>query len=896
MWSLARAQIHAGWPRLVPGGIALMIATAIISVALMSGTVISNVAMRMFALDYGNTDVVVSNITGSLDSATIEDIAAEPLASTVVGDTTGVVGVAHDGTVSNELFVPTQPEEFARYSLAEGRAPANAGEVALTESQAETYGVGLGDSITIALTIPAANADDVTAKDGTVECEGETCSLRVPVTVTGFVHPPPLVVSEVSCLVLSPDDIAAWHDYGALPESVDRLLISSPDPAGLIASITANYPENIAATSVREASQLRFDDTTGNTALIPAIVIVFATLAMVVAGLIIANTFHVTVAHRVRHYALLRCVGAQRSQIHGAVMYEAAVVGLVAGLSGVLLGYGLIAALLAYLANLPTTADLSMSIPISAVSIVVPALISIVISLIASLWPANIATRQEPLEVLSGAETAPMRLPTKLRFRIGLGLFLGGVIGLGVSLLLQPWLRTLIPAFPVLPLTLGFVCVFIAALIAGLAVLAPRILPPITRSLARGIAAILPGNYRVPIRLTQASLQQQPGRTTAATMAVFLTTALVALSSVGTAVVRSSVSSAFGNLFAFDLEVHTDGTKEGLSESFFRSRLEGLPGVGEIAIGRASHLGMAFGTDDVRTAISVIGVDPVAVTLTTRIESLPKSMGDDVLVIGQEYGIPEEVTQVRLWRLPSGDLPPDHELLGPPEGGNDTDPMSIGEIPKDAVTLRVVHAPSGTPTMLTRTTFDSLVPDAKGLVALAHVNPDDSARAVESVQTAFASSSLGSPFWISGSAVIRGAVDQVLSVLVAVVAALLAIAVFISFVGVTNTLMLSAIERRREVALLRAVGMTKRQLRMALASEGFLMTVIGTTLGIACGGLIGAAGSAFILHQADVPVEFSLPLRFLVLLVALTVPAGIISSILPAHTVLKDFQVEDLAE
>jgi putative ABC transport system permease protein len=128
-----------------------------------------------------------------------------------------------------------------------------------------------------------------------------------------------------------------------------------------------------------------------------------------------------------------------------------------------------------------------------------------------------------------------------------------------------------------------------------------------------------------------------------------------------------------------------------------------------------------------------------------------------------------------------------------------------------------------------------------------------------------------------------------------IVTALLGVAIVISLVGVSNTLSLSVLERTRESAMLRAIGLTKRQLRLMLALEGMLLALVGAVIGIVLGIVYGFAG-ALALIGGTWDVSFSAPVGRIAVILLIAVAAGILASVLPARNALKTSPVAALSE
>jgi putative ABC transport system permease protein len=171
------------------------------------------------------------------------------------------------------------------------------------------------------------------------------------------------------------------------------------------------------------------------------------------------------------------------------------------------------------------------------------------------------------------------------------------------------------------------------------------------------------------------------------------------------------------------------------------------------------------------------------------------------------------------------------------------------------------------------------------------LGPDaDPAAVVPAIQDALADT----PVQVVGAAVERAMYESVIDTLLAVVVGLLAVAVLIALIGVANTLSLSVIERRRESATLRVIGLSRRRLRATLAIEGVLIAGVGGALGIVLGVLYGWAGAATVLGVVG-DVRLDVPWGDLAIVLAVSVTAGLLASVLPGRAAARTSPVAALA-
>jgi putative ABC transport system permease protein len=179
-------------------------------------------------------------------------------------------------------------------------------------------------------------------------------------------------------------------------------------------------------------------------------------------------------------------------------------------------------------------------------------------------------------------------------------------------------------------------------------------------------------------------------------------------------------------------------------------------------------------------------------------------------------------------------------------------------------------------------------PVAELWVRLADVN--DAGAVVPKIQDAIKTEAVA----LDGPALKRASYQTLIDTLLAIVVGLLAVAVVIALVGVANTLSLSVLERRRESATLRAIGLSRRQLRWMLAIEGMLIAGIGAVLGTGLGLLYGWVGAATLLSTIG-PVTLAVPWRDLGIVLVVALAAGLLASVLPGRAAARTSPVAALA-
>jgi putative ABC transport system permease protein len=562
----------------------------------------------------------------------------------------------------------------------------------------------------------------------------------------------------------------------------------------------------------------------------------FAFVALLVGSFIIVNTYSIILAQRSRELALLRCIGASQRQVLGSVLAEALVVGALAsvvGLAvGVLVAIGLKAAFAATGADLPST-----SLVIESRTILVGLGVGILVTLIASLLPAIKATRVPPVAALRQEAAAVPRVSWR---RIALGA-LFTVAGIGLLLL------GLFAAQGnrLLNVATGAVVVFI-----GVGVLSPLIARPLAWLLGWPFArwAGQPGE------LARDNAMRSPRRTASTAAALMIGLALVSFVTIFAASAKVSVTKVLDQTVAADY-ILTPPSNSGFGFSpEVVTRLAGQP---EIESATGIRVGV-FKLDG--TAQQLFGIDADSYDRTVRTDVVAGHLTD---LSSGGVAVRQDIAQQHGWSV-GGIVPMEF-----PVGG--TEPEPIRAIYKD-------NQLNG-PYLLGLTGYAQHYADQLDVIALVRVkpgvSPDASLAAVNRAVADFPSVQVRDQAQFK-----QDQANQINQVLV-LFYLLLALAVVIAFIGIINTLALSVLERIREIGLLRALGMTRGQLRAMIRWEAIIIAVFGALLGLVVGVFFGWT-TVRALHSQGI-TDFSLPLATLLEFVVFAAIAGILAAVFPGR-------------
>ncbi|MFI2705155.1 ABC transporter permease [Cellulosimicrobium composti] len=850
MLRLTLAQMRRSIGRLVAAGVAIVIGTAFVTATLIAGDVMTRTTNDSIAAQFASADLVVS-APADLTADDVDALRSVPGVDAVDAVQFTYLDLSHGSKRVFQLGVPAPSDpRFQALEVVEGSMPTATGQVALPEAVAERLGVGIGDAVT-----SSRNVWDDSAPDG-----GAYEEVRDELSVVGTTADPYGAYAQMGgAVVVTAEDVAAWEAAQAMPDEPARTysaamvgLAPGTDLETVRAALVAASPDEAKAVTPDEHAQEQARKMTGDQDVFTYVILGFAAVALLVAALVITNTFQVLVAQRTRTLALLRAVGANRSQLARSVLTEATILGVVSSVGGILLG-----ALLTQVALLVARgADLGVPIPatiaVTPVVVLVPLLVGTVVTVVASFAPARAATRVAPLEALRPADAPSLaRGGGRARLVVASLLTVAGLAVLGGGI----WLGTTgNPEIGLLAGVAGGALSFVGVLVGAVFWL-PGVVSLVGRLLAgTGSTA----------RLATANTLRNPRRTTATSTALLIGVTLVAMMSTGAASARTSLDTALDEQYPVDVLVATD---------LYGSSGEAVPGEavravsGSEGVARVVELVAAEATLPDGTQLTVHGVDPEQAREVVRTPESLAPLAEGTLMLSEQ--------EAESWGIADGER---LELTGP-----------------DGATLDVVARTGAVGWSWLLATDDARALDPGAVTSRLWVGLDESAdptQAVPAIQDAIVDVDV--PVEVAGAAVERALMESVIDTILGVIVGLLAVAVVIALIGVANTLSLSVIERRRESATLRAIGLSRAQLRWMLAIEGMLIAGVGAVLGIALGVLYGWAGAATALSIMG-DVSLAVPWRDVALVLVVALVAGLVASVVPGRTAARTSPVAALA-
>jgi putative ABC transport system permease protein len=712
---------------------------------------------------------------------------------------------------------PTQAQ-FNSLSLVDGRWP-GASEVVIDHSTARKKHIEVGDRIRI-------------------EAQGSA----EPFTVSGLVKFGTSSL-DIGGATLAGFDLPTAQKLFRKEGKLDQIRISKKPGVSeqkLLAEIREILPPQAQVRSGVAQAETDASDTNSFTSFLQKFLLSFGFIALFVGAFVIANSLSITIAQRTREFATLRTIGASRRQILRSVLLESFVIGALASLIGLLLGLAL-AKLLFWVFGVAGFTLPNTGLPFKTRTIVVSLVAGVVVTMIASLRPARRATRVPPIAaVREGAKIPPGRFA---RFR-GLGSAALAAIGFAALVfgLFGASGTGAILAF----MGVGAVLVFFGVALS-------------TAQLVRPLASVLgvPGDRiaGAPGILARENAIRNPQRTGSTAAALMIGLALVTLVTMLASAIRASFFGAVDKIFAADYAVTAENNFDLIPTAIDRA-LRKAPGVHNVVGVRFGEM-RAFGNKS-----SLSAIDPTGASKIFRLDwkegsqAVLDTLGPSGAFVDKDYAKKHQLTSGSPVQVlvPGGERPKFHiaGIFDPPAGGS----------PFGAITISTV-------------TFDKLyTPPQNQFVFLnvdGGVSKGNDAK-LDRVLNGFPNAK------VQDRGEFKKNQASFLNDILNILYVLLALSVIVSLFGIVNTLVLTIFERTRELGMLRAVGMTRWQVRSMIALESVVTALIGAVVGIA----LGIVLSVLLIVRVDFLV-LSWPIGSLLIFALVAMVAGVVAAIFPAQ-------------
>ncbi len=816
----------------------------VLGVAMVSGTFVLTDTIKaafstVFTTVYQNTDAVITGksaistnnngngpTTPSLPASLLPQVrglSSVAEASGGVSDSAQLVGrngkvISSGGAPGLAFSYSPAGARFNPLTLTSGRFPTSPDEVDIDASTASNHSYKVGDQIGVVARGPVEQFRIV----GTVQIGG--VSSLGGATMAIFTLPK---AQQLFNKVGKYDQISVAAKHGYTPQQVVNQIKPLLGPSAQV------------RTGQGQAQQAS-KDTSGFLNIFQDFLLAFGGIALFVGSFVIANTLSITIAQRTRELATLRTLGASRRQVLRSVLVEAFVIGTLASVVGLFIGLllakGLNSLLVSFGIDLPQASTVFKTR-----TIIVALAVGIIITMLAALRPALRATRVAPIAAAREGALLPPSRWAKYGTHAAYGTVLGALALMLVGLLVS----TLSIGLRLLAVGVGAVGLFI-----GVSMLAPKLVPPLVRVL--GWPASRMGGSAG--QLAQGNSSRNPARTASTASALMIGLALVTLVAVLAAGLRTGFRDSVNKAFVANYAITATNNFSPISLASEQAARQ-VPGVTAVVGVRAGQ-GRAFGSH-----VNVTGVPPnaseaIKVDWTQGGPQTPAQLGSDGAFVGKDYAKAQhlQVGSPLSVETPTGRFL--HlRLIGisnPPKGASPYGDIAISQA-----------------------LFDSEYQNPQNLFTFVNVQGGVTAANTQKLNAALAA------FPDAKVQTKSQFIDnqlQGLTLLLNLLYVLLSLSIVVSLFGIVNTLVLTVFERTRELGMLRAVGMSRRQVRRMIRHESVITALLGAAFGIPLGVLLAALIGATINFGT-----FTVPVGSLIVFIIAAVIAGLIAAIWPAR-------------
>jgi putative ABC transport system permease protein len=602
-------------------------------------------------------------------------------------------------------------------------------------------------------------------------------------------------------------------------------------------------PETQARTATEQASE-DAEETNEFITFLQGFLLAFAGIALFVGSFVIANSLSITIAQRTREFATLRTLGASRRQVLGSIILEALVVGIVASLIGLVLGL-LLAKGLFWLFDAVGFTLPNTGLVFETRTIVVSLLVGILVTLVASLRPALRATRVPPIAAVREGATLPEGRFARFR---GIGAALTAIAGFA-ALLYGLFGSGLGTTQVLLWMGLGALLIFL-----GVALFSSRLVRPLAQVL--GWPATKIGGAAGLLARDNARRNTQRTASTAAALMIGL--ALVTLVATLAAGIVNTFKGAVNDLFTGDYAITAQNNFSPIpiDAAEAAAKAPGVTSVGNVRTGEAR----IFDQTEFTTAVDPGMRDVISMDWVEGSQDVLATLGDDGAFVDDGFADDHDLQtgSTVAVTFPNGNTRTFtiKGVFDPPTGGSPFGPVTISAA-----------------------TWDAEVPRPRNLYSFVKMSGGESEANQAVLDDALAD--FPNAKAQDRQAFIDNQISGLSSVL-NILYVLLALSVIVSLFGIVNTLVLTVFERTREIGMLRAIGMTRRQVRRMIRHESVITALIGAAIGI----VLGIVLAALLIARVDF-IDFSLPVAQLVVFAIAAILVGIIAAIFPARRAAK---------
>jgi putative ABC transport system permease protein len=657
------------------------------------------------------------------------------------------------------------------------------------------------------------------------------------VTITGEVK----FGSAFGATLVLVDDATARRVF-APDGTVPSLFItgaSGVSQTTLRAAVAKNLPSNLEAVTGATVQTETETSVQQGLAFFTTFLLVFAGVALFVGSFIIVNTFSMLVGQRSRELALLRAIGATRAQVIRSVLGEAVIIGLVGSVLGIAFGLLIAAGAMAAIGSFLNT-DIGSDLPLQVTTVALSVLVGVAVTVISAVLPARRASRVAPVAGLrgdGGAVTGGLRR----RGLVGLAFLVSGAVVLGVAVTREDVI------WPVAGFGAG-------AAVIGMLVAAPLATRPVVRLIAWPFVRL----FGAVGRLARENALRVPRRTATTASALMIGLALIAGTAVLAESVKASVSSVVANELTSDFVLNSGNVAPVPAPVAVAAR--DLPSVRSVAA--VSFVDVQFGAFD--TTVSAVTAADVEDNF-----DIPMKAGSLSALGRHAVLVDETASRTRGWQV--GD-----SLTGT-VGALSGETLVVGGIYRDTQAFGSM--------IVDRSLYDAALPASQraDVQLFVRAEPGANLAALRADLT-----DIVRPYLIvsvQDGTEFADAAGASIDILINLLYVLLLFSVIVAILGIINTLALSVFERTREIGLLRAIGLRRRQLGSMITIEAVTTAVFGALLGTVLGLGLGIALQHGLASQGL--TTLAIPWTLIVTILVASGVVGVLAAGLPAMRAMR---------
>ncbi|MEU4350391.1 ABC transporter permease [Streptomyces sp. NPDC023838] len=831
MFKTALRNVLAHKARLLMTVLAVMLGVAFVSGTLVFTDTLKSAFKNQSAKSYDNVAVAVSSYGSGDDKddpgvsrQTVKKIEALDGVASVNGRVDGFAGVAdkHGKLIGQGWankggnYSPGKDGKDPAYTFTQGSGPVQDGQIGLDKDTASKGGYQVGDRVRVATNGPVKTytlSGVFTTEDGGVNAGGSLVLFDTKVAQQLYLKP-------------------------GFFENVNISATPGADAQKILDEVLPLIPEHATARTGQALADQEADDIEEGLGALNNTLLAFAAIALFVGVFLISNTFTMLVAQRTKELALMRAVGASRSQVRRSVLTEALVVGVTASA----IGFGLGIALAAGLRSAMSAFDMKVpggSLIVSATPVIAALTVGVLVTLIAALLPAWRAAKIPPVAAMNSVHAVATTKSLVVRNTIGAIVTLLGAGAVLSGAAKGKDGKTMIAAGAFLALV-------------GIIILIPLLSRPVIALVRPALAKV----FGVSGKLASQNAVRNPRRTgaTASALAIGLTL-VTGLSVLGITLGKAIDKTTTDNIKADYMVQMASG---GDLDKSVVPELRKAPGVRAVSPHQSSYLKL----DGSHREVS--GVTPGDVEQVLRVEAVSGSLA--TLGKGQ-IAVDDETAKKHGWK-PGTTLPVEFN-------DDKKTTLTVGAVFKKQDFLSSVLAPTSL-----------LDPhETRPLIRQVFVKMDGGATSAHEQALVNA---LGDNPAISfmDKKDIRDAFGGMINMLLNIMYGLLAMALIIAVLGVVNTLAMSVFERQQEIGMLRAIGLERGKVKRMIRLEAIVISLFGALIGVGLGTFLAWAIGQTI--KGSIPAyALVIPWDRIGLFLVLAGLVGVLAALWPARSAAR---------